>query len=163
MRKIRILITTSIDGLHVPLKLQQLCNFNISACEELFRDIGAVVTTPGEYKTLWEIEFDHGKPVYICKKDTSLVWKNGTTENKSLSIQDLQKQGKDTILILGNNRALITSLLNDNRINEIILCIFPVILGKGKRTFSALPESLWKVKSRQLLDCGTTAIHYYKK
>ena len=162
MRKIRILAAMSIDGLHVPLKIQQLCNFHITACEDLYRDTGTVLTTAGQYKAFREIELNYGKPVYICKKDTSLVCKDGITGNKPLTIQELEKQGGDAILILGNSRELITTLLNNNRVDEIILCIFPVILGKGKRIFPALPDySLWKIKKRQLHDSGMTVIHFY--
>lgn len=164
MRKIRILAAMSMDGFYIPLKeSQRLCNFDVSEYAEFCREADAVLTTVTEYKKMREIELTHGKPVYMIKEDTSLALEKETTGNNPLTIEELQKSGKENILITGNCRNLISSLLNKNRVDEINTILFPVILGRGKRIFSTLPLSLWKVKSRQLSDLGITAIQYNKK
>lgn len=164
MRKIRILAAMSMDGFYVSLKeSQRLYNFNIQEYAEFCQEADAVLTTVSEYKKIREIELTHGKPVYISLQDTSLTLEKETTGNSLLTIEELQKDGKENIFIMGNCRKLINSLLNKNRVDEIYTILFPVILGKGKRIFSALPFSLWKVKSRQLLDSGINIIQYNKK
>lgn len=164
MNKITILITMSIDGLCVPQKIQKLFGFNISQFEEACRNVDAIVTNKSEYKNLREIELDCGKPVYVLRKDGSLVLPDSTTENKPSTIEELQDEGKKNIAIIGNNRELLNILLNKDRVDEIVIYQFPLLLGKGKRPFPALPEhSLWKVKSRQLYDTGITALLYIRK
>lgn len=153
-----------MDSFYVSLKeSQRLYNFNIPEYAEFCQEADAVLTTVSEYKKIREIELTHGKPVYMIKQNTSLTLEKETTGNNPLTIEELQNDGKENILIIGNCRNLINSLLNKNQVDEIDIVLFPVILGKGKRIFSALPFSLWKVKSRQLSDLGITAIQYNKK
>lgn len=162
MNKITILTAMSIDGFYVPQKIQKLFGFNTSQYEEVCRDMDAVLTNQSEYKNVREIELDCGKPVYVIRKDRSIVLPGSTTENRLLTIGELHNEGKKNIVIIGNNSELVNILLNKACVDEIVTCLFPVILGKGKRAFSALPGySVWKVKSRQLYDAGITAIQYY--
>lgn len=164
MNKITILITMSMDGLNVPQKVQKLFNFNTSQYEEVCRNADVVLTNQSEYKNLREIELDCGKPVYVIRKDRSIVLPGSTTENRLLTIEELHNEGKKNIVIIGNNRELVNILLNKASVDEIYTYLFPVILGKGKRTFSALPQySMWKVKSRVLYDTAITVLHYIRQ
>lgn len=161
MNKIRILATSSIDGFYVPQKLQRSFDFEASQYEHFCRDADAILTENSEYKNLREIELDCGIPVYAIQKDYSLV---KDAESRSLTIDQLQDKEKETIVVVGDNRGLVSVLLNKDCVDEIVIYLFPLILGKGKRAFSALPEySIWKVKSRQLYDVGITALHYIRK
>ena len=161
MNKIRILAILSIDGFFVPQKWQRSFGFDASQYEHFCRDADAVLTDKSEYKNLREIELNCGIPVYAIQKDCSLV-RNG--ESRSLIIDQLENEDKKTIVVVGNNRRLTSALLNKACANEIVICLFPLILGKGKRPFPALPEHLvWKVKNRQLYDIGITALFYIRK
>ena len=161
MSKIRIVTTLSIDGFCVPQKLQELFGFNASQYENLCLDADAVLINKDEYMNLREIELDCGMPLYVIQKDCSLM---SDDESRRLTIGDLESEGKKNIVIIGNKPTLIYSLLNNDQLDEISICQFPVILGKGKRIFPALLEySLWKVKSRQLFDSCITIIHYHKQ
>lgn len=91
-----------------------------------------------------------------------LLVKNG--ESRSLTIDQLDNEDKKTIVVVGNNRELTSILLNKSCVDEIVIYQFPLLLGKGKRPFPALPEhSVWKVKSRQLYDTGITALLYIRE
>lgn len=164
MSKIRILTPLSIDGFYVPQRLQKLFGFGVSQYENLCQDADAVLINKDEYKNLREIEMDCGKPVYAIQKDRSLVLHGGAGENRVMTIEELENKDNKTIVIIGNNRDQTNILLQKNGESEIWVYLFPIVLGKGKRIFPALPEySLWKVKSRQLYDSGITVICYNRK
>ena len=82
--------------------------------------------------------------------------------------QELQKseenfEGK-VILVIGNNRKLISYLLLRNLITDITVCTFPVWLGKGKRLFPVISNqnSKWETKERHFYDSGVTIVRYQK-
>lgn len=161
MNRIRILATLSIDGFYVSQKWQRSFGFDASQYEHFCRDANVVLTDKSEYKNWREIELDCGIPVYAIQKDCLLV-KNG--ESRSLTIDQLDNEDKKTIVVVGNNRELTSILLNKSCVDEIVIYQFPLLLGKGKRPFPALPEhSVWKVKSRQLYDTGITALLYIRE
>lgn len=163
MIKIRILITLSIDGFYVPQKSQKLFGFGALQYKSFCRNADAVLTNKSEYKNLREIELDYGIPVYIMQNGYSVLYENDD-ESQSITIDELENKGKKNIVIIGSDRKLAGGLVNKVCVDEIGLYLFPLILGKGKRIFPALPEySLWKVKSRQLYDSGITALHYVRK
>lgn len=163
MIKIRILITLSIDGFYVPPKLQKLFGFDALQYKSFCRDADAVLTDKSEYKNLRVIELDYGLPVYVMQNGYSVLYENNN-ESRSITIDELENKGKKNIVIIGTNRKLVGFLVNKACVDEIGIYLFPLILGKGKRIFPALPEySLWKVKSRQLYDSGITALHYVRK
>lgn len=164
MSKIRILTTLSIDGFYVPQKWQKSFGFGASQYKNLCQDADAVLINKDEYKNLREIELDCGKPVYAIQKDRSLMLYGNAGESRSLTIEELENEGKKTMVVIGNNRELINVLVNKGNINEICIYLFPLLLGKGKRVFPASPEySLWKIKSRQLYDSGITTLHYIRE
>ena len=153
----------SIDGFYVPLKLQQQYGFESSECECIYRDVDVIVTNASGYSKLRTIELSFGKSVYIIKKDMTLTSHSNKTENKPLTIEELEERNNGVTLIVGNDRKLISSLFHKSWIDEITICLFPVLLGKGKRLFpSLLNRSKWNVKGRQLYDSGITAIHLNK-
>lgn len=161
MNKIRILVTLSIDGFYVPQKWQRSLGFDASQYEHFCHDADAVLTGKREYKKLREIELNCGVPVYAIQKDGSLI---RADESRSLAIDLLENEDKKTIMIISNNRKQVSILLKKCPVNEIVICLFPFILGKGKRAFLTLREySLWKVKSRQVYDTGITVLFYIRK
>lgn len=162
MRKIRILAALSMDGFYVPLKLQQQYNF-IPEYKDFYKNADIILTNIGGLKDLQAIELDFGKPAYKIEKDMSLASTCNPLEKKPLSIEELRNGNNGVTLITGDNRKLINSLFLKGWVDEIDICLFPVLLFKGKRLFPALPEySAWNVKRHQLYDSGITAIHYYK-
>lgn len=163
MIKIKILIALSIDGFYVPQKSQKLFGFDALQYKSFCRGADAVLANKSENKELREIELDYGIPVYVMQNGYSVLHENDD-ESRSITIDELENRGKKNIVIIGANRKLIGFLVNKACVDEIGIYLFPLILGKGKRIFPALPEySLWKVKSRQLYDSGITALHYVRK
>jgi len=69
-----------------------------------------------------------------------------------------QQSGKD---ILVGSRSLIIQLLNSNLIDEIQICIHPVIEGKGLRLFDQIRDRIMlKLIKTKTLKSGATVFYY---
>ena len=78
---------------------------------------------------------------------TDAVLINGDVETKVLELK--KGEGKDIWLFGG--ASLTTSLLNAGLIDEFLLAIHPVILGKGKALFNGIDQRNWL----KLTECKT--------
>lgn len=78
------------------------------------------------------------------------------------SISKLQeKKGKDIWLVDGGK--LITTLLSQNMVDEIIITVIPVILGDGVPLFPSHPtESKWELQNCISYKNGVVQITYKK-
>lgn len=74
-------------------------------------------------------------------------------------VLELKKQpGKD---ILVGSRSLIVQLLNDNLIDELQICIHPIIEGKGLKLFDQITgQIILKLIKIKTLDSGVTIFYY---
>lgn len=83
-------------------------------------------------------------------------WNNTTILRDAISeLGKLKEQGERPMYIFGSGK-LTESLLNAGLIDEIRLCVAPVILGKGRRLFtdSNVPCTLKLLESRPLQNSG---------
>lgn len=157
MSKIKILATLSIDGFYVPLDSQRLLGFNTPEYEELCQDAEGILINSSGYKELQGMELSLGKSVYKIKRDRLLQ----SSDNKFLSFSELTKKVNELIIIAGNNQRLLNYLIGQSLVKELVVCVFPVILGRGKRLFPPLSDKIiWKVTKRQIFDSGITTIYY---
>ena len=92
-------------------------------------------------------------------KDTG--WDSATLAKKTLPEEVLelkQQAGRD---ILVGSRSLIIQLLNSNLIDELQICIHPVIEGKGLLLFDQIRERIQlKRKTIKSLYSGATVFYY---
>lgn len=92
-------------------------------------------------------------------KDTG--WKSAKLANKPLveAVQELKQQpGKD---ILVGSRSLIIQLLNSHLIDELQICIHPVIEGKGLLLFDQIEERIMlKLNNTKVLQSGAIVLYY---
>jgi dihydrofolate reductase len=88
-------------------------------------------------------------------------WDSATLADKSLDEEVLelkQKPGKD---ILIGSRSLIIQLLNSNLIDELQICIHPVIEGKGLQLFDQIKDRIkLKLIKTKVLGSGATVLYY---
>lgn len=91
-------------------------------------------------------------------------WDSATLANKPLDeeVLELKKQpGKD---ILVGSRSLIIQLLNSNLIDELQICIHPVIEGKGMLLFDQIKgRILLKLIKTKSLNSGAIVLYYEPK
>jgi len=88
-------------------------------------------------------------------------WNSATLAKKPLAEEILelkQQPGKD---ILIGSRSLIIQLLNNNLIDELQICIHPVIEGKGLLLFDEIKHRiLLKLVNTKLLNSGAMVLYY---
>ncbi len=88
-------------------------------------------------------------------------WKSATLAKTPLNEQVLelkQQVGKD---ILIGSRSLIIQLLNSNLIDELQICIHPIIEGKGLLLFDQIADRIFlKLIKTKLLNTGATVFYY---
>lgn len=83
-------------------------------------------------------------------------WNNTTIVRDALpELQRLKEQGDKPMYIFGSGK-LVQSLLNAGMIDEIRLCLAPIILGKGRRLFTDgnHVQNLALLESRSLQNGG---------
>lgn len=92
-------------------------------------------------------------------KDTN--WDSAKLSDKPLNEKVLelkQQSGKD---IAVGSRSLIIQLLNSNLINELQICVHPIIEGKGLRLFDQIKERIMlKLIKTKILSSGSTVFYY---
>lgn len=91
-------------------------------------------------------------------------WETASLANKSLveTVLELKQQtGKDVFV---GSRSLIVELLNRNLIDELRLCIHPVMIGKGLPLFDQIQRSLqFKLIKTQTFQSGAIVLFYQAK
>lgn len=92
-------------------------------------------------------------------KDTN--WKSAKLSDRPLieKVLELNKQSGQDILV--GSRSLIIQLLNQNLIDELQICVHPVIEGKGLRLFELIQDRVMLnlIKTKQL-NSGATVFYY---
>lgn len=107
------------------------------------------------------------KIAYVVSRRDSNVTPNENvhfiTEDIIARISELKAEtGKDIWLVGGGE--LTTILLNANLIDEMRLCIAPVILGQGIPLFPNKPkESTWTLTGSEIYDTGIVITTYQKR
>lgn len=175
MRKIKLYIATSIDGYiaHVDGDLDWLTEFpnpqkDDYGYKEFFNSIDTVIMGGNTYRgiismdVLWPYQ---DKITYIVTQNPFCAQENihYITENIAETISQLrEEEGKD-IWLVGGGR-LTTMLLNSNLVDEMIITVIPVILGRGISLFPNHPNtSNWEAVEVQKFENGVSQTKFKKK
>jgi dihydrofolate reductase len=88
-------------------------------------------------------------------------WKSAKLANRSLNEEVLAlKQEADKDILVGS-RSLIIQLLNSHLIDELQICIHPIIEGKGLKLFDQIEERITlKLIKTKSLSSGATVFYY---
>jgi dihydrofolate reductase len=92
-------------------------------------------------------------------KDTT--WDSAKLSDSSLNekVLELRRQSGKGILV--GSRSLIIQLLNSNLIDELQICVYPIIEGKGMRLFDQIKDRIMlKLIKTKTLKSGTTVFYY---
>lgn len=165
MGAIRVFLVSSMDGYYLPLNLQRLHGFEVADYENLYQDANIILTTLGGYAKLENKESNKKKQMYKVNKDRSLLPydNDDTNTDEVMTIEKIKGEKKGSVLVIGNDNKLNNYLFEKNWVDEIILCQFPLVLGKGRRSFPAIADSrCWNVKGYQFFEKGITMIVYEK-
>lgn len=123
-----------------------------------------LVTNPSGDKTMDEfaVVMDNTPKIVFSHTLKNVDWKSAKLANQTLEKEVLElkeKSGKD---IFVGSRSLIIELMKLNLIDELQLCIHPVIAGKGLPLFENINDStiLKLIKTKTFN--GGAVIHYYE-
>lgn len=122
-----------------------------------------LVQNPSGKKSMddFAISIDKIQKLIFSSKLKDTDWKSAELAKRPLDeeVLELKQQAGKNILI--GSRSLITQLLNSNLIDELQICIHPIIEGKGLLLFDQITDrimlKLIKIKS---LNSGATVFYY---
>jgi len=177
VRKIKLYIAQSLDGfiagpngeldwltsLPNPNKINHGYNEFIASVDEAIMGRKAYddvlgFDVPWPYKGHMTYVFTSRDKEPTGNKDVTFVSQNVSPFAKNLK----EKEGKDIWLIGGGK--LITSFLNENLVDEMIISIIPQIIGEGLPLFAGRPiPSEWELVSSESFETGVVNISYVKK
>lgn len=161
MGTIRVFIVSSVDGFYLPLDLQRFYGFDDLEYQNLYRGADIILTNSGRYAKLEYNELNRRKQMYRVTKDMSLLPYDKKKPNELDTIEQIKEVKKKNVLVIGNDNNLNSYLFGKNWVDEIIICLFPVTLGKGRRSFPVSDDKKsWDIKGRQLFKEGLTMIFY---
>lgn len=177
MRRIILYIATSIDGYIATPDggvewLEEIPNPNKTdhGYNALLDSIDTVLMGGRTYHEIigFGVQWPYkNKVTYVVSRRYSNVTPNENvrfiTEDIVSKISELKNEaGKDVWLVGGGE--LTTILLNANLIDEMQLCVAPIILGQGIPLFPNKPkESLWTLKDNKTYDTGMIIATYTRK
>src|SRR5690606_35406559 len=122
-----------------------------------------LLETPSEEKSMndFAVAINNIPKLVFSNTLESVDWKSATLAKRDLEeeVLDLQKQsGKD---ILVGSRSIIIQLMNLNLIDELQLCIHPVIAGEGLPLFEGINStSILKLKKTKIFSSGAILLYY---
>lgn len=92
-------------------------------------------------------------------KDTN--WDTATLSDRSLNEKVLELKHQSVKDILVGSRSLIIQLLNSYLIDELQICVYPMIEGKGLRLFDQIKDRIMlKLIKTKTLYSGATVFYY---
>lgn len=92
-------------------------------------------------------------------KDTN--WKSAELSNRPLIEKVLELKHESGNDIAVGSRSLIVQLLNNNLIDELQICVHPIIEGKGLKLFDQITKRIFlKLIKTKTLSSGSTVFYY---
>lgn len=114
-------------------------------------------------KQVGELQYMDKEVFVISKSDKP---KNGNTIFYSGNLPDLiskLKNSSDKNIFIDGGAQLVNNLMKLDLIDEFIISIIPIFLGKGIRLFNeGIPERQLKLVSSKSFESGLVQIHYSK-
>ncbi|MBG9377687.1 dihydrofolate reductase family protein [Panacibacter sp. DH6] len=130
---------------------------------ELMKFWQTLLTDPSADASMNEFAFSIDKIQKVVfsgtLKDTGWATAELAKQPLAAKLLELKKQAGRDILI--GSRSLIIELLNSHLIDELQLCVHPVIEGKGMRLFDKIKERIFfKLIRTKTLPSGATIFYY---
>ena len=163
MRKVRLFIASSLDG-YIAREdgsvdwLFSDADYGYSEC---YGSIDAVVMGRKTYEK--SLEFEEypfrGKKAYVFSRSAKKKGVEFVSDVVGFMKKLVRSKGKDIWLVGGSE--IVSTFLNEGLIDEIILSVHPVILGRGIPLFKNVWKEVWlKLQKSLSFDSGLVQIHY---
>lgn len=91
-------------------------------------------------------------------------WESAELSNKPIEekVSELKQQAGEDILV--GSRSLIIQLMNLNLIDELQICVHPVVIGKGLPLFDKIKDrTIFKLLKTKTFGSGATVFYYFVK
>ncbi|MDD2287416.1 MAG: dihydrofolate reductase family protein [Lascolabacillus sp.] len=175
IRKIKLYIASSIDGYIASLdgSLDWLSNHPITpelnyGYDKFFESVNTVIMGGKTYRDILNMDVIYpyeSKMSYIITRNQINSSKENIhfiTDNIIGTISNLKKEQRKDIWLVGGGE-LISILLNNDLIDEMIITYIPTLLGEGVPLFpKSKKESNWKLINSQSYDNGVLTIEYQR-
>jgi len=176
MSAIKLYIATTIDGFIAREDGSLDWLFEVSNPNnidhdygEFYKKIGVVVMGRKTYEEVlgFDVEWPYGNcKTYVVTSDKSYTTKTENTFvlNKidTTSIQHLKSESQKDIWLVGGGK-IITAFLNIDAIDEMIISIVPILIGKGIRLFPDHPkETKFHLINSEKFETGIVNLHFNK-
>ncbi len=176
MKKIKLYIASSIDGYiaRPDGDLDWLSNYPIThtmnyGYDEFFKSVDTVIMGGRTYRDILNMDV-----VYPYKDKTSyIVTRNKASQTSIENVQFLfdniietitalkEQQGKDIWLVGGGE--IISMLLDNNLVDEMIITYIPQIIGEGIPLFPKMrTDSNWKLVNCQSYNNSVLSVEYQR-
>jgi dihydrofolate reductase len=122
-----------------------------------------ILEKPSAEKSMndFAVTIDKIQKIVFSRTLKNVGWESANLANRSLEEEVLelkQQSGKD---IFVGSRSLIIQLMNLNLIDELQLCIQPVIAGKGLSLFEDIKDrTIFKLKKTKTFNDGAVILYY---
>src|SRR5512133_31356 len=175
MTKIQLFIATTIDGFIARENgsldwLFELPNHTDHGYNDFIKGIDIIIMGRKTYDEVLGLDFEW--PYSDCK--CYVVTKNADYKVSTINtfvldnlrkdtIEGLRRQSSANIWVVGGGE-VITQFLNHEEIDEMILSIIPIMLGKGIRLFPGEPkETKFELIHSESFDTGVVNLCYRRK
>lgn len=125
-----------------------------------------ILENPSEEKSMNDFAktIDKIQKIVFSHTLKSVDWESATIAKRDLKDEVLelkQQSGKD---IFVGSRSLIIQLIKLNLIDELQLCIYPVVVGKGLPLFENINDrTVFKLVKNKIFDSGAIILYYQPK
>lgn len=96
-------------------------------------------------------QINNAKKYVASRTLKNVAWNNSTILNgdAAQAVKNLKTEDGPDLTVVGSGN-LIQTLLSNNLVDEFLLFVFPVVIGKGKRLFEqgTIPEGLKLIESK---------------
>ena len=163
MRKATLFIASSLDGYiaREDGSVDWLFSDADYGYSEFYGSIDTVVMGRKTYEKSLEFEERpfRGKKVYVFSRSVKEKGVEFVSDVVGFMKKLVRSKGKDIWLVGGSE--IVSIFLNEGLIDEIILSIHPVILGRGVPLFKNVQKEVWlKMQKSVSFDSGLVQIHY---
>ncbi|MCS4537632.1 MAG: dihydrofolate reductase family protein [Thaumarchaeota archaeon] len=163
MRKVRLFIASSLDGYiaREDGSVDWLFSDADYGYSEFYGSIDTVVMGRKTYEKSLEFEERpfRGKKVHVFSRSAKKKGVEFVSDVVGFMKKLVRSKGKDIWLVGGSE--IVSIFLNEGLIDEIILSIHPVILGRGITLFKKVQKDVWlKMQKSVSFDSGLVQIHY---
>jgi len=99
--------------------------------------------------------------IVFSRKPRQVYWENSRVMNNNLieEVQRIKKGDGNGIIIFGSG-SLVQQLTNQDLIDEYLLILTPVVLGKGKPLFNNVERSSFRLNGVETYKTGNVLLHY---